>query len=112
MILIADSGGTKVEWCLLGPRGEEQRLVTKGMNAVIVPVAELTRRIATEVAAPLGQMKDEVREIYFYGAGCVSPAVCNDVRKALAANFSNAEGIYVSSDLLAQPARYAETIPA
>lgn len=101
MILIADSGGTKVEWCLLDRKGEVQRLVTIGMNALMVSVQEMTRRISMEVAAPLGKLKNEVREIFFYGAGCVSPSVCEGVKRALSANFSNAAEINVTSDLLA-----------
>lgn len=100
MILIADSGGTKVEWCLLDRKGEVQRIVTVGMNALMVTVPEMTRRISMEVATPLGNLKDEVKKIYFYGAGCVSPSVCDGVRRALAANFTNAEEINVSSDLV------------
>lgn len=101
MILIADSGGTKVEWCLLDRKGEVQRLKTMGMNALMVSVTDMTRRIAKEVVAPIGKLKDEVKKIYFYGAGCVSTSVCEGVRRALAANFSNAEEITVTSDLVA-----------
>lgn len=100
MILIADSGGTKVEWCLIDRKGEVQRLVTLGMNALMVSVQEMTRRISAEVAAPLGKFGEKVRKIYFYGAGCVSPAVGNGVRLALSANFADAEEIYVCSDLV------------
>lgn len=99
MILIADSGGTKVEWCLIGEEGEVKRFNTLGMNAMMLTTHELATRVHDEVATPLGEYRLQVREIDFYGAGCVSDEVCAHVRNAIAESFPNAD-IRVYTDLL------------
>ena len=69
MILIADSGSTKTDWCLLGKDGYRKDIATKGMN----PYQQSEEELNAEVASALvPQLPDgEIDEVYFYGAGCI-----------------------------------------
>lgn len=99
MILIADCGSTKIDWCVVSDGDVKRRVFTGGMNAVMLTQEEMTQRISSELMPQLG---DEVIDrIYFYGAGCLADEVCDNVRRALAANIPSARTIEVYTDLLA-----------
>lgn len=101
MILIADCGSTKIDWCLLNDNKVEKQVFTLGMNAVMLTEEEIRSRLASELLPELGKLCDKVDAIYFYGAGCISPEVCGNVARALKANIPDAQVIEVYSDLLA-----------
>ncbi len=99
MILIADCGSTKTDWCLLD-RGEAvKRIFTGGMNAVMLTEEEIASRIADELMPQLGD--EPVESVYFYGAGCLADEVCANVSRAIAQNIPSAKTIEVDTDLLA-----------
>lgn len=100
MKLIADCGSTKIDWCLTEGKEVIRRFETPGMNAVMLTAEEIEQRMADELAPGLGEYADTVPEVYFYGAGCVSPAVCANVANAIKAVTPNAK-VEVSTDLLA-----------
>jgi N-acetylglucosamine kinase-like BadF-type ATPase len=96
-ILIADSGATKADWCLV--RGDEvlHRYKGKGITPVYQTLEEMTREIQEHV---LPQFKEtQIRAIHFYGSGCV-PEKASIVREALHASFP-LDAIMVQSDLIA-----------
>jgi len=99
MILIADCGSTKIDWCLVDGREISMRVSTCGMNAVMLSEDEISSRIASELMPQI--MDVEIGSIYFYGAGCLSDEVCGNVARALRTNIPSAETIEVHSDLLA-----------
>lgn len=100
MILIADCGSTKIDWCLL--KGEKvERFSTPGMNAVMLAPEEMLIRMENELRPALGDKAVEVKKVYFYGAGCISPQVCASVADAIKAIVKNADEVEVNSDLLA-----------
>ncbi len=99
MILVADCGSTKIDWCLLNNGKVEKQVFTMGMNAVMLTEEEMRTRIADELVAELEGYT--VEEVYFYGAGCISPEVCGNVQRAIAANLPSAKKIEVHTDLLA-----------
>lgn len=101
MILIADCGSTKTDWCLLNDGEVKKRVFTGGMNAVMLTEEEMRGRIADELMPELGVLSADIKAIYFYGAGCISVEVCGNVARALKANIPSAETIEVYSDLLA-----------
>ena len=69
MILIADSGSTKTDWCLIDDRGEKQYYSTKGMNPYQQSEDQLANEVATALIPQLPS--NEIDEVYFYGAGCI-----------------------------------------
>lgn len=99
MILIADSGGSKVRWCVVDKEGPVSDFETPGMNAIILTADEMSRRIAEEVAPNLRQHADKISNVYFYGAGCVSDKIKQSVTSAIGLHIHNA-AIEVASDLL------------
>ena len=70
MILVADCGSTKIDWCLLNNQKVEKQVFTMGMNAVMLTEEEIRLRIAEELVPELTGYP--VEEVYFYGAGCIS----------------------------------------
>ncbi|MDE6207480.1 MAG: ATPase [Muribaculaceae bacterium] len=101
MILIADCGSTKIDWCLLNKTRVEKQVFTLGMNAVMLTEEEMRERLAAELLPELGDLTKNVVAVYFYGAGCISPEVCGNVARAIKHNIPSAETIEVYSDLLA-----------
>ena len=99
MILIADGGSTKADWIALDAnKAETFRVRTLGLNPAVVPQEELHNRIINMFQ--LIQVKDEVKEIYFYGAGCGTPKAANILANVMQAIFVNAK-IVVEEDMLA-----------
>lgn len=101
MILIADCGSTKIDWCLLNKTKVEKQVFTLGMNAVMLTEEEIRERLSTELMPELRDLAKEVTAVYFYGAGCISPEVCGNVARAIKHNIPTAENVEVYSDLLA-----------
>lgn len=99
MILIADCGSTKIDWCLLDGAEVAKRIYTGGMNAVMLTEEEMRQKIAAELMPELGDVT--VENLYFYGAGCISPEVCSNVERALRANIRVTGKVEVATDLLA-----------
>lgn len=96
MILIADSGSTKTDWCVVGTDSQVLELNTEGINP-IHQNREVIKEIINQTLCP--QLPEtEISAVYFYGSGCTPQAkiVVEDVLKAV---FSNAT-IEVESDLL------------
>lgn len=101
MILIADCGSTKIDWCLLNGNKVEKQIFTLGMNAVMLTEEEMRSRLASELMPELKDLAQEVEGVYFYGAGCISAEVCSNVARAIKSNIPAAKTVEVYSDLLA-----------
>jgi N-acetylglucosamine kinase-like BadF-type ATPase len=99
MILIADGGSTKADWIAINDNKEEAfRVRTLGLNPAIVPEEELHNRIVNMFQ--LISVKEEVKEIHFYGAGCGTPKPSAILKQVLESIFTKAK-IFVSEDMLA-----------
>jgi glucosamine kinase len=97
MILIADSGSTKTNWCLLSKKGNQTVFSTDGIN----PFFRTSDDIETELRIGLiPKLNSAVKEIYFYGAGIINEAKINVIRTALKRLFPGTL-IEIQSDLLA-----------
>lgn len=98
MILIADGGSTKTNWCLLSGSGATTYFNTEGYNPFFVDAAyilnSLLKSLPTEIAA------EEVRQIYYYGAGVHNSEKAAVVSEALSQVFTQSQ-VEVSHDLLA-----------
>lgn len=101
MILIADCGSTKIDWCVLHNAKVEKQVFTLGMNAVMLTEEEMRTRLASELMPELGAIAEKITAVFFYGAGCISPEVCGNVARAIKANIPSAETVEGYSDLLA-----------
>ncbi len=99
MILIADSGSTKIEWCVLDKGKVVAQVFTVGMNAVMLTKEEMSETIKKELVPHLRGM--DIDEVYYYGAGCLFDDICNNVREAIKENIPSACNIMVDTDLLA-----------
>ena len=97
MILIADSGSTKTDWCVVEYGKRIKSILTKGVN----PYFQTEEEIGEEIVSSLLPHIDNysIETVDFYGAGC-TPEKKDVVRKALEANL-NVPTINVNSDLLA-----------
>lgn len=98
MILIADCGSTKIEWCLIDGLTQIVRFNTAGMNALLVTGEEITARLIDEVT-PRVTESGKVDKVYFYGAGCVDRGVCETVERAIERAIPGCKA-EVASDLL------------
>jgi len=96
MILVADSGSTKTNWCLLQSKYDIQYFDTEGYNPYFVNgqyiVASLTKNLPQNINHAM------VSAVYFYGAGCFDDKT-DIIKNALQQLFLNAS-IYVGLDLL------------
>lgn len=98
MILIADGGSTKTNWCLINEAGRKIHFNTEGYNPYFAKQDYIENSLRTTLPDSLDASKLE--EIYYYGAGCSTDANKKIVSDAMQKVFVNAK-IYVDHDLLA-----------
>lgn len=97
MILLADSGSTKTDWCVVEQHNIIHRITTKGINPFFQTEEEITAEIATNLYPHLqGQA---ISAVWFYGAGCAFPEKNEIIRRSLNRYFP--VPVEVGSDLLA-----------
>ncbi|MDR3340099.1 MAG: ATPase [Candidatus Symbiothrix sp.] len=97
MILIADSGSTKTDWCVAEHGKQVQQVVTNGINPFFQSEEEISREIRSTL---LPELKTPIFDaLYFYGAGCL-PEKIPMMRQALGKDI-NVKQIEVNSDMLA-----------
>lgn len=89
MKLVVDSGSTKADWIALDENGNIQFTVsTLGLNPEVLTKEEVLERINERF--DIAQNKDEVKELYFYGAGCGTDRMKNHLADILQEYFPNA----------------------
>lgn len=99
MILIADSGSTKTDWCVVENGVLVQQIFTKGTNPFFQSEEEISNEIAT---ALLPELKtDEFDAVYFYGAGCGFPDKIEIVHRAISKKLKVKGYVEVATDMLA-----------
>ncbi len=112
MILIADSGSTKTDWCLRKDSEDLLNFTTQGINPFHQSLQAITDILNKEVLPSLaGSGKvppetgntspsvEEVKEVFFYGAGCTAEKG-EIVKEALQEVFPQATTLEVASDML------------
>ena len=97
MILVADSGSTKTDWILTEPSKPQQEFKTAGINPFFLSDKEIQKVIGKQ--EKLLAQAENVKEIYYFGAGCSSPDKREVVSNVLSQLFKNAY-VSVDSDLL------------
>lgn len=97
MILIADSGSTKTDWCLVENGENILRFQTRGTNPFFQTEEEILEEIETALLPGLKGV--EPSSVYFYGAGCAFPEKNEIIRRAVSRHLP--VPVEVGSDLLA-----------
>ncbi len=97
IIIIADSGSTKTDWCIASQGKVLNRITTEGTNPFFQTNEEIAKVVETQLLPHL--TGDETTHLYFYGAGCAFPEQIEQVRHTLSPYFNCP--IEVGSDLLA-----------
>ncbi len=98
MIVIADGGSTKTNWCLINEAGRKIHFNTEGYN----PYFSTTEYIIDSLKRTLPDHleTDKLDEVYYYGAGCSTDENRKIVADAMQQVFKNAK-VNVGHDLLA-----------
>lgn len=98
MILIADSGSTKTDWCVVLEGTPIKRITTKGINPFFQSEEEIQQELTISLFPQLPE--GTVNSVYFYGAGC-TPEKAPILRRAIADSLSVVGNIKAHSDMLA-----------
>ncbi|MCD8741249.1 N-acetylglucosamine kinase [Mucilaginibacter roseus] len=98
MILVADSGSSKTDWLLAIPGKDPKPFKTDGLNPYFLSEKEIVKIMQSQAESLLSYAPD-IKEIYFFGAGCSSPDRHEIVSNALSQLFPDAY-VSVDSDLL------------
>lgn len=96
-ILIADSGATKAEWCLVSGK-KKKTIFTPGISPYFLSTEAIRDLVQEKVASE--QKNVTVNKVFFYGTGCANPENARSVKKALKTVFPSAH-ISVDTDLMA-----------
>ena len=95
-ILIADSGSTKAEWCVLN-KGRKKIVFTQGMSPYFLNSEQVQAILRNELLPKIkGQ---DIESIYFYGTGCLDPRNAKMMKTAISKAFPGAK-IQVEHDLM------------
>ncbi len=94
--LIADSGSTKTEWCLVNGK-KKTYINTQGISPYFLSQQQIEELLEKELAPKL--KKYLPTEIYFYGTGCSNPGNVKIVSRAIQAIFKDAK-VSVDHDLM------------
>jgi N-acetylglucosamine kinase-like BadF-type ATPase len=99
MKLIAESGGTKTNWCGFSDSMETEIISTIGLNPNFVTTEEFKEVLASEVMTMLKNPNDAIEDVWFYGAGCSGKTMENRVKDAIRSVLPLSR-VYVFSDLI------------
>jgi N-acetylglucosamine kinase-like BadF-type ATPase len=99
MQLIADSGSTKTSWRLVKSLNDVKKASTIGYNPHYFTTEKMEASLRADLLPLLNVSTEEIKEIYFYGAGCSSVVSNKIVEDAFKSIFNNAM-IEVDHDLL------------
>ena len=81
MILIADSGSTKTDWCIVFNDTPIKRIGTKGINPFFQSEEEIQQELTHSLLPQLPE--GTINSVFFYGAGC-TPEKAPVLRRAIA----------------------------
>lgn len=96
--LIADSGATKAEWCLI--KGKKKKTIfTLGISPYLMNTEQIVKLLQKELKPKL--KNERISEIHFYGTGCSNPQNVKNIRAALKEVFVSTKKINIDTDLMA-----------
>jgi glucosamine kinase len=97
VILIADSGATKAEWCLLN-NGKKKTVFTPGLSPYFLTTDAIADLVRQQLVPKI--KNTPIDAIFFYGTGCSNAENAKSVKKALLNVFPGVK-ISVDTDLMA-----------
>lgn len=97
MLLIADSGSTKTDWCAIDEAHIVKRISTQGINPFHQDEVAISSIIRDEFLVHLD--RGDISSVFFYGSGCRDEFVLV-MRKVLSSIFTAANDIEAHSDML------------
>ena len=90
MILVVDSGSTKTDWIAIDDKGSVLfSTQTLGLNPQVLSSSILNERIINNY--DLFQNRNEVSQLFFYGAGCGVKSSSKRIEKIFKEIFCNAK---------------------
>jgi len=100
MKLVVDSGSTKTDWGFFSTVYDVKTVKTQGINPCHQSEEEIRTIISSELL-PNTQNIDltSVSEVFYYGAGCATQSICDQMAGILSEFFKDA-AITVDSDML------------
>lgn len=97
MILLADSGSTKTDWCVAEGGKPLKQLTTRGINPYFQTEEEIEQEITGELLPRLDGLRPD--SVHFYGAGCINDKA-EAVHRALTHSLGT-DAVEVCTDMLA-----------
>jgi glucosamine kinase len=94
--LIADSGATKAEWCLMD-NGKKKTIFTQGISPYFLNTEQIKDLLLNELKPKLKNIG--IDEIHYYGTGLFDPANIRVIRKILMKVFKGSIA-YVNDDMM------------
>lgn len=94
--LIADSGSTKAEWCLLDGQ-KKRKITTQGISPYFLSSMQIKSILEKELLPGLKGAVPDI--IHFYGTGCNNPANISILKQALRQLFTSAQ-LKITSDIM------------
>ena len=94
--LIADSGATKTEWCVLG-KERKKKIFTQGISPYFLNTEQIRHLLQEELLPKLKNVT--INEVHYYGTGCINPKNAAIVKKALNLLFPQAK-LHVTHDMM------------
>ncbi|MEO6583567.1 MAG: N-acetylglucosamine kinase [Ferruginibacter sp.] len=95
--IIADSGSTKTEWCLL-VNGKKKSVLSQGLSPYFLSGPQIASVIEKEL--PKSFITSKPTQVFFYGTGCSNASNSKMVKKAVESVFKEAI-VTVDHDLMA-----------
>ena len=105
MLLIADSGSTKTDWCLCNQGAIVQNIQTQGINPYHQTEEAIEEVLLSEFLPQLTAQSSKLTaqssqlKVIFYGSGCANETACNRIKEALF-KVIGTEDVTIHSDLL------------
>ena len=96
--LIADSGATKAEWCVVS-KGKVKTVFTQGISPYFLTKEQIRQVLEKEL---LPKIKNhQINEVYYYGTGLGNPDNAKLLRSVLKQVFNKAKKVEAEHDLMA-----------
>ena len=97
MLLIADSGSTKIDWCLIDNANQRKYFQSIGLNPYNVSEKTINEEIVANILPNIPA--NEKMEMYFYGTGCSTIQKKTQMSNIFQHYLPNTE-IHIEDDLL------------